>query len=82
MNDKVDLIPLATFRAEILIKKLDYSISSILPVYKNRNGHLYIAISKGTSKDVINEWQAAFDKIRENKTYYKIYTKWFLNYTF
>ena len=82
MNDKVDLIPLATFRAEILIKKLDYSISSILPAYKNRNGHLYIAISKGTSKDVVNEWQAALDKIRENKTYYKIYTKWFFNHTF
>ena len=82
IDGTVDLVVFASFRAEVLTKYFDYSISDILPVYKIRDAHLYITISKGTSEKIVREWQDAFDTIREDKTYFKIYKKWFFSHSF
>jgi polar amino acid transport system substrate-binding protein len=81
IDGTVDLVALASFREEFLAKKLGYSLSDILPAYKIRTAHLYIAISKETSEEIVKEWQNAFNEIRENKTYYKIYKKWLFSHT-
>ncbi len=81
MNGEIDLIDCAEFRAEFLAKKLGYSISDILPVFKVADRRLYIAISKGTSQKAVKEWKKAFKEIRLNKTYYKIYKKWFMSHS-
>ena len=81
LDGEVDLVCCADFRAEILMKKLGHSISSVLPVCKFDQRESYIVISKKTSEDLAKEWQQAFDRIRKNKTYYKIYKKWFMSHT-
>jgi polar amino acid transport system substrate-binding protein len=81
IDGKVDLAVFETFRAEILIKKLGHSLSDVIPTYKIRTAHLYIAISKGTPQNIVDEWQKAFNLIRKNKTYYKIYKKWLFSHT-
>ncbi|MCP4181230.1 MAG: amino acid ABC transporter substrate-binding protein [bacterium] len=81
MDNKVDLIVFTDFRAEILIKKSGYSLSEILPVYKAGKGGLYIAISKGTDKRIVTEWEKTFEYLRKKRIYFKIYKKWFMGYT-
>lgn len=80
INGEVDLAVFSSLRLEHLVDKAGLSVSDLLPVYKIKNGHFYIAISRGTSKKVVEEWQKAFDLIRQNRTYYKIYKKWFLSH--
>lgn len=81
MDKKADLAVFEDFRADIIVTKIGYSISDIIPVYKLLSSELYIAISKKTSSEVINEWQKAFTILSRDKIYYKLYEKWFLRNT-
>lgn len=77
----VQLSVFGDFISEYVIKQVGYSVSDVLPVHKAFERELYIVVSKGTSPEVVNEWERAFKVIRQNKTYYKIYEKWFLSAT-
>ncbi len=77
----VQLSVFGDFIYEYIIKEIGYSVSDVLPVHKAFDRELYIVISKGTPEEVVTEWVQAFRVIRKNKTYYKIYEKWFLSPT-
>ncbi|MFT5675637.1 MAG: polar amino acid transport system substrate-binding protein [Paraglaciecola sp.] len=81
VKGEVQLSIFGDFISEYIIKEIGYSVSDVLPVYKAFDRELYIVISKGTSAEVVSEWEQAFKVIRKNKTYYKIYEKWFLSHT-
>lgn len=81
VKGEVQLSVFGDFISEYIIKEIGYSVSDVLPVYKAFDRELYIVISKGTSAEVVREWEQAFKVIRKNKTYYKIYEKWFLSHT-
>lgn len=62
-----------------LVKDTGYSIDDIKAIYKLMETQFYIAISKGTSQDIINKWQSAFEEIKKDGTLAKIYQKYVPN---
>ena len=82
MDNKAQLATVDNIGIEILLHKLRHPLSDIMHVYKTDDGNLYIAISKGTPKEIVKEWQDAMKTIKRNRTYFKIYKKWFMSTNF
>ena len=82
MENKAQLAIISNISMEVLLYKLKLSVSDMIPTYKTDDSKLYIAISKGTPKSVVQEWQDALKIIKRNRTYYKIYRKWFMSTNF
>jgi polar amino acid transport system substrate-binding protein len=76
VGGNVDLSVFTDMTVGNLVKDAGYSASDIKPLYQLMETQFYIAISKGTSQDIVNKWQNAFEDIKEDGTLAKIYQKY------
>ena len=74
---RVSLILLSTVEAASLTHQLDAPLSAIKPVYTVFENDSWIAMSKnGTSKETVNRWKAAAEKLKKDGTFEKIALEW------
>jgi len=76
MLGRIDLWCNANLTAGGILKDAGYSIDDVENVYTVMENHLYIAISKGTSEDVVNQWKDALEAMKKDGTFARIYNKW------
>ena len=79
MDGKVQLVVSDDLSSEMQILDIGHSADDILPIYEIDESDLYIAISKGTSKVIVREWEDAFSEIKRGGTYVDIYKKWLMS---
>jgi polar amino acid transport system substrate-binding protein len=56
-----------------IVKKAGYSMDDLEPVFLVSNTYFYIAISLGTSVEVVKKWQSVLDGMKADGTFEKIY---------
>ena len=76
---EVDLSIFTDVTIPMIAKEAGYSIDDFEPVFMVSKGDFYIAISKDTSEEIINEWKATFEEIYKDGTLQKIINKWLPN---
>lgn len=59
-----------------IVKKAGYSMDNIEPVFVVSNTYFYIAMSQGTSREIVKKWQNALDDMKKDGTFEKIYRKY------
>lgn len=73
MAGKVQLSVFTDLTAPEIVKNAGYSMDDLEPVYTLSQTYFYIAISKDTSPEVVEQWRRALKKIKEDGTFQKIY---------
>lgn len=76
MNGTVDAFVCSEVTFPDLLENLGYSYSDVVSEYELMSSDYYIAFSKNTSSDVVNEWQDKLDQMKLDGTYSAIYQKW------
>lgn len=56
-----------------IVKKAGYTMDDIEPIFTVSNTYFYIAISKGTSKDIVKKWQTELNNMKKDGTFERIY---------
>lgn len=76
VNKQVDLSVFTDMTIGNLVKDTGYSMSDIKPLYKLMETQFFIAISKGTSKYIVSNWQDAFLDLKNEGKLAEIYAKY------
>ncbi len=76
MNGGVDAFVCSEITFPNLLEELGYSYSQVVPSFELMSSDFYIAFSKNTSSDIVNQWQNKLDQIKLDGTYSAIYQKW------
>ncbi|MCK5686202.1 transporter substrate-binding domain-containing protein [bacterium] len=72
LADRIDLWPMSKMSAAYILKLAEIDPNTIEPAFKILSQELYIAFSKSTSDEIINEWQTTLDTLNSNGKYNKI----------
>lgn len=62
-----------------ILAQMGYTYADVEPAFSLMSSDFYIAFSKSTSATIVNQWQTALDKLKQNGTYDAIHYKWFQN---
>ena len=76
VHGRIDLWCNANLTVGKILESGGYSLSDVKKVFTIKENLLYIAFSKGTSKEIVLEWQKALEDIKENGDFVEIYKKW------
>ncbi|GBC63940.1 amino acid ABC transporter substrate-binding pro tein [Desulfonema ishimotonii] len=76
MKGRIDIWCNANLVAGKILEEAGYSLNDVENVHTLRENHLYIAMSKGTSGDVIVKWLDALTKMKKDGTFTRIYNRW------
>lgn len=79
LNGELDAFVCTDITFPDILAQLGYEYSNVEPAFSLMSSDFYIAFSKSTSSTIINQWQTALDKIKQNGTYDAIHLKWFQN---
>lgn len=60
-----------------ILKEAGYKYNQVVPAFELMSSDYYIAFSKSTPIEIVNQWQNAFNGIKNDGTYDAIYGKWF-----
>lgn len=60
-----------------ILRSLGFQYSQVKPAFALMSSDYYIAFSKTTSVNTVNQWQNALDAAKQDGTYEAIYLKWF-----
>lgn len=76
IDKKADLSVFTDMTVGNLVESAGYSPEEIKPLYRLMETQFYIAISRGTSADIVAKWQGAFEQIKADGTLAAIYKKY------
>lgn len=76
INNNDYVLPANNFSFAYLLKENSLSISNFEELFNFSMDFMYIAFSKDTSDEKVNEWQSGLDKIKSNGKLQEIYEKW------
>lgn len=76
MKHRIDLWCNANLTAPSILAEAGASIDDVESLYTISANHLYIAFSKGTSNDVIEQWKTSLEAIKADGTFKAIYHTW------
>jgi len=76
MNGNVDAFVCSEITFPDLLGGLGYTYSQVVPEFDLMSSDYYIAFSKNTSSDIVNQWQDKLDQMKLDGTYSAIYQKW------
>jgi len=62
-----------------IVKNAGYSMDDLEPVFTVSNTYFYIAISQGTSPQMVKKWQSVLDEMKKDGTFEKIYRNYISN---
>jgi len=62
-----------------IVKNAGYSMDDLEPVFTVSNTYFYIAISDGTSPQIVEKWQSVLDEMKKDGTFEKIYRNYISN---
>jgi polar amino acid transport system substrate-binding protein len=77
MERKVDLTVLTDLTVKDIVTEAGYSINQIEPALHLATRDVYVAISKGTSNEFIDNFRATFDELVADGTYETLYSEYF-----
>lgn len=60
-----------------ILKDLGYEYAEVIPAFSLMSSDYYVAFSKSTSVDIVNQWQSTLDGMKQDGTYDAIHQKWF-----
>jgi polar amino acid transport system substrate-binding protein len=60
-----------------IVRDAGYKSSQVVPSFPLMSSDYYIAFSKNTPVNIVNQWQQALDKLKSDGTYDEVYRKWF-----
>ncbi len=75
--DRVQLITGSSTGIGKQLARAGYSLDQVEEVYTLFTGALYIAFSKNTNKNILENWEKAFKEIVDDGTYKRLCMKWF-----
>lgn len=73
MDGEVQLSIFTDLTVPEIVKNAGYDMDDLEPVYTVSETYFYIAISRGTSPDVVGQWRSALKKMKKDGTFQKIY---------
>jgi polar amino acid transport system substrate-binding protein len=76
VEGKVDLCAFTDMTAPEILKEAGYSMDQVVPAYVIKTYEFYIAFSKDTSDDIVNDWRRIFEVMKTDGTFDKISAKW------
>ena len=76
INNDDYVLPSNNFSFAYLLKENSLNISDFDELFNFSLDFMYIAFSKNTSDEIINEWQSGLDKIKSSGKLQEIYEKW------
>lgn len=76
MKHRIDLWCNANLTAPSILAEAGASIDDVESLYTISANHLYIAFSKGTPNDVIEQWKTSLEAIKADGTFKAIYHNW------
>jgi len=76
MEGRIDLWCNANLTAGNILTDAGFSINDVEEVFTLRANALYIAISKGTSENIITAWKDTLAAIKKDGTFQRIYARW------
>ncbi|MBN2017291.1 MAG: transporter substrate-binding domain-containing protein [Candidatus Cloacimonetes bacterium] len=76
VEGEVDLSIFTDITIPDIAQQAGYSINDLVPVFTVSSGEFYIALSKGTPKYVVDEWQQVFLEMYDDGTLEEMYKKW------
>lgn len=79
IKNRIDLWCNANLTAPSILADAGASIDDVESLYTISANHLYLAFSKGTSNEVIKQWQNSLEAIKEDGTFATIYHAWLPN---
>lgn len=79
LNGELDAFVCTDITFPDILLQLGYNYADVEPAFSLMSSDFYIAFSKSTSPAIVNQWQTALDKIKQNGTYDAIHLKWFQN---
>jgi len=59
-----------------IARNAGYGIEDLEPVFTVKNNYFYIAISRGTPREAVAEWQSVLNDMKEDGTFAAIYGKY------
>lgn len=60
-----------------ILKDLGYEYAEVIPAFSLMSSDYYVAFSKSTSVEIVNQWQTTLDAVKQDGTYDAIHQKWF-----
>ena len=76
MSGRVDLWLFSNLGVKRIAKQIGVDLDELELVLPFKDYYAYIAISKGTSRDVVNRWREVLDELKQEGTFEKISQKW------
>jgi ABC-type amino acid transport substrate-binding protein len=77
MERKVDLTVLTDLTVKDIVTEAGYNMNQIEPALHLATRDVYVAISKGTSNEFIDNFRATFDELVADGTYETLYSEYF-----
>jgi ABC-type amino acid transport substrate-binding protein len=79
MNGDVQLSIFTDITATEIVKEAGYSMDDLEPVFTVSSTYFYIAMSFGTSPELVKKWQSVLDELKMDGTFEKIYRSYIPN---
>ena len=76
MNGNADAFVCSEITFPDLLEGLGYSYDQVVPEFELMSSDYYIAFSKNTSSDIVDQWQEKLEQMKLDGTYSAIYQKW------
>ena len=80
MMGRVDLMADSPDSVADLAKSAGYSVNDVKMVYPFAKSQIYIAMSLGTSDEVVAKWNGALDSMKSDGSFEKIFKKYYPNH--
>jgi len=79
IQGKVQLSVFTDITVADIVKNAGYSMDDLEPVFTMSNTYFYIAISLGTSPEMVKKWQSVLDEMKKDGTFEKMYRNYIPN---
>lgn len=73
MDGEVQLAVFTDITVTEIVKNAGYRMDDLEPVYTVSQTYFYIALSRGTSPEVVEQWRSALKGLKQDGTFKKIY---------
>lgn len=77
MNGEIDAFVCTDVTFPDILKSLGYQYSQVVPSFSLMSSDYYIAFSKTTPVNTVNQWQSTLQSMKQDGTYDAIHHKWF-----
>ncbi len=73
MNGDVQLSIFTDITIPEIVRNAGYTMDDLEPVFTVEKNYFYVGISKGTPEEIVSQWQATLETMKEDGTFADIY---------